>query len=85
VHHLKGDQKAVLFQRIQAVLRPGGRFLLADVVVPERPEDAMTPLSPDYDHPSTLPELLGWLQAAGFSPTLIWKRRDLAVIAADDS
>jgi tRNA (cmo5U34)-methyltransferase len=85
VHHLKGDHKAELFQRVHWVLRPNGRFVLADVVVPEDPEDAITPLSPDYDHPSTLPEQLRWLQAAGFSPTLIWKRRDLAVIAADHS
>jgi tRNA (cmo5U34)-methyltransferase len=83
VHHLKGNHKAELFQRVHRVLRPGGRFLLADVVIPERPEDAITPLSPDYDHPSTLPELLGWLHAAGFSPTLIWGPRDLAVITAD--
>ena len=83
VHHLDGDHKAKLFQRVHSLLRPGGRFVLADVVVPEHPEDAITPLSPDYDHPSTLGEQLDWLRAVGLSPSVIWKRRDLAVIAAD--
>ena len=83
VHHLEGDAKADLFQRVHSLLRPGGRFVLADVVVPESPGEAITPLSPDYDHPSTLPEQLDWLQAAGLSTSVVWKRRDLAVIAAD--
>ncbi len=83
VHHLQADEKAKLFQRVHSLLRPDGRFVLADVVVPEFPEDAITPLSPDYDHPSTLAEQLGWLQAVGLSASVIWKRRDLAIIAAD--
>ena len=83
VHHLEGDAKADLFQRVHSLLRPGGRFVLADVVVPEYPEDAVTPLSPNYDDPSAVSEQLDWLQAASLSPTVIWKRRDLAVIAAD--
>ncbi len=83
VHHLPADGKAGLFERVHSVLRPGGRFVLADVVVPECPEDAVTPLSQDYDDPSALAEQLDWLQAAGLVASVIWKRRDLAVIAAD--
>ncbi|MCA1677861.1 MAG: class I SAM-dependent methyltransferase, partial [Actinobacteria bacterium] len=31
VHHLEADDKAKLFQRVNSLLRPGGRFVLADV------------------------------------------------------
>jgi tRNA (cmo5U34)-methyltransferase len=83
VHHLKGQAKAGLFGRVEAVLRPGGRFVLADVVVPERPEDATTPISPDYDHPSSVADQLRWLSAAGLSATASWQHGDLAVMVAD--
>ncbi len=36
VHHLDGAGKRDLFRRVAGVLRPGGRFVLGDVVVPER-------------------------------------------------
>ena len=77
------EAKARLFERVHSLLRPGGRFVLADVVVPECPEEAIAPLSPDYDYPSALPEQLDWLRAARLFPSVIWKHRDLAVIAAD--
>ncbi len=83
VHHLKGAAKRELFGRVQAALRPGGRFVLADVVVPERAEDVITPIDAEYDHPSTVAEQLGWLAAVGFSGSLTWERRDLAVMVAD--
>jgi tRNA (cmo5U34)-methyltransferase len=56
--------------------------VLGDVVVPERAEDAITPISPDYDHPSSVAEQLRWLTAAGFSASPSWVRGDLAVIVA---
>jgi tRNA (cmo5U34)-methyltransferase len=83
VHHLEGEDKAELFARVAAVLRPGGRFVVGDVVVPRRPEDAITPISPDYDFPSTVADQVRWLERAGFSATPTWQHRDLAVIAAD--
>ena len=83
VHHLAGDRKAELFGRIHAVLRRGGRLVLADVVVPEDPQDAVTPLSPDYDHPSSIAEHLAWLERAGFAARVVWKARDLAVFSGD--
>lgn len=82
VHHLDGPGKADLFARVAAVLVPGGRFVLADVVVPDDPADAVTPLSPDYDLPSRVDEQLAWLRDAGLEPSLAWVERDLAVIAA---
>jgi len=79
VHHLQGPEKADLFRRVRAVLAPGGRFVLADVVVPEDESERSTPLS-DVDFPSTVAEQLGWLQDAGFAASVTWAQRDLAVL-----
>ncbi len=38
VHHLDGAGKRDLFARVAGVLRPGGRFVLGDVVVPRAGE-----------------------------------------------
>jgi tRNA (cmo5U34)-methyltransferase len=83
VHHLDSAGKANLFRRIGDVISPGGRFVLGDVVVPERPEDAVTQLSPGFDLPDRVEDQLQWLDEAGFSPRLVWSQRDLAVVAAD--
>ncbi len=83
VHYLDREGKAGLFRRVVGALRPGGRFVLADVVVPERPEDAVTPLSDGYDFPDRTDELLAWLRDAGFEPRVAWAWRDLAVITGD--
>jgi tRNA threonylcarbamoyl adenosine modification protein (Sua5/YciO/YrdC/YwlC family) len=83
VHHLGGRQKASLFERIRAVLRPGGRFVLADVVMPDDPADATIPLTPGFDRPSPLADQLRWLADAGFDARVSWAARDLAVVAAD--
>jgi hypothetical protein len=34
-----------LFAQIKQELAPSGRFVMADVVVPDSPDDAVTPLS----------------------------------------
>jgi tRNA threonylcarbamoyl adenosine modification protein (Sua5/YciO/YrdC/YwlC family) len=83
VHHLRGPEKRSLFERVREVLEPGGRFVLADVVVPVDPGDAVTSLSPGFDHPSTLDEQLQWLGAAGLDARVTWQHRDLAVVVAD--
>jgi len=83
VHHLDAAQKADLFRRVAKRLTPGGRFVLADVVLPDDPRDAVTPLNPAYDTPSGTAEQLGWLRHAGFAAYVTWKRRDLAVFVAD--
>jgi tRNA (cmo5U34)-methyltransferase len=82
VHHLDGPGKADLFQRVRRVLRPEGRFVLADVVVPDDPADAVVPLSPAYDLPDTAADQLAWLDGAGFAARVTWQLRDLAVFAA---
>ena len=83
VHHLDGPAKAALFARVAAVLAPGGRFAMADVIVPEDPADVVTPLDAGFDLPDTVPELLGWLGAAGLSARVAWQGRDLAVLVGD--
>lgn len=84
VHHLDGDAKRRLFARVHQALADGGRFVLADVIVPEDPADARIDLEPGFDQPSLLVELVGWLQETGFrSVDVVWRRADLAVIVAD--
>jgi tRNA (cmo5U34)-methyltransferase len=82
VHHLDAAGKADLFRRVAAALEPGGRFVLADVVVPERSEDAVIPCTPGFDLPDSVPDQLAWLEAAGLEPRVAWAQRDLAVIPA---
>ena len=82
VHHLDAAGKRDLFGRIAAALKPGGRFVLGDVVVPERPEDAQIEIDWVVDLPDTVDHQLEWLEAAGFEPEVVWSHRDLAVIRA---
>jgi tRNA (cmo5U34)-methyltransferase len=83
VHHLDGAGKRDLFARVRETLRPGGRFVLADVVVPEDPADAVTPLTDGFDLPDRVEDQLGWLAESGFEAAVTWLAGDLAVIAAD--
>jgi len=85
VHHLDGSGKAELFKRVARQLAPGGRFVLGDVVVPEDPSDALTPIDRDYDTPSSIAEQLVWLTAAGLHGQLLWTHRDLAVLVGERS
>jgi tRNA (cmo5U34)-methyltransferase len=48
VHHLTAEAKADLFRRAAEALSPAGRFVLGDVVVPARPEDAVIPLEEGF-------------------------------------
>jgi len=83
VHHLDGPGKADLFARVAARLRPGGRFVLGDVVVPDDPADLVTPIDGAYDQPNTIDDQVRWLAAAGLDAKVVWTRQDLAVIVAD--
>ena len=82
VHHLDGAGKRDLFGRVAAVLADGGRFVLADVIVPEDPADAVTPCTPGYDLPDRLDDQLRWLGEVGFEAEPTWVRGDLAVVRA---
>jgi tRNA (cmo5U34)-methyltransferase len=84
VHHLDGPGKADLFARVAAVLAPGGRFVLGDVIVPEDPADVVTPIDDGgYDKPDRVDDQLAWLRDAGLEPQVTWLAGDLAVMAAD--
>lgn len=83
IHHLEAPQKADLIARIAAVLAPGGRFAMADVIVPDDPADVVTPLDPGFDLPEPVPDLLRWMGDAGLRARVSWQARDLAVLAAD--
>jgi tRNA (cmo5U34)-methyltransferase len=82
VHHLAPAEKRDLFARVVAVLRSGGLFVLADVVVPEHPEDVVTPIEAGYDLPDGLEDQLAWLREAGLVPEVVWAVGDLAVVRA---
>lgn len=83
VHHLPSDGKADLFERVLAALRPGGRFVLGDVVVPLAPVSEPVPLEAGLDQPDTVAAQLAWLHDAGFTASVIYESGDLAVLRAD--
>lgn len=73
VHHLTDEQKQDLFRRIRETSRA---MVIGDVVaVPEA--ERRTPLTPDFDRPCTLEQLVEW---SGGEPT--WSDGDLAVVSA---
>jgi len=80
IHHLSPAEKRGLFGRVRAVLVPGGRFVLGDVIVPINPTDATIALTAGFDRPDTLSELIVWLAEAGFEASVDWTHQDLAVL-----
>jgi tRNA (cmo5U34)-methyltransferase len=83
VHHLDAAEKRDLFGRVAEVLALGGRFVLGDVVVPERAEDALIELTEGFDLPDRVDDQLAWLEAVELAPRVVWSQGDLAVIAGD--
>jgi tRNA (cmo5U34)-methyltransferase len=83
VHHLDGPGKADLFRRVASVVVPGGRMVIGDVVVPDDPADAVTPIDGEYDKPSSAAEQLWWLCEAGFRARIAWAEADPAVLVGD--
>ena len=79
VHHLDADGKRDLFERVARVT---DLFVLGDVVVPERPEDAVIEIDGVYDVPSSVAEQLAWLDEAGFDAEATYVRPDLALFLA---
>jgi tRNA (cmo5U34)-methyltransferase len=85
VHHLDGAGKRDLFGRVHTALRPGGRFVLADVVVPENEADQQIEIDWVMDLPDRLDDQLEWLRDAGFDAEPVWTFKDLAVVSATPS
>ena len=82
VHHLDAAAKRDLFRRVASVLRPAGRFVLGDVIVPDRPEDARVEIDNVVDVPDRLDDQLAWLRDARLSVDVPWLEHDLAVVVA---
>jgi tRNA (cmo5U34)-methyltransferase len=80
VHHLDAAGKRDLFVRVSQALAARGSFVLGDVVIAD---EAVTPITPDFDRPERVDDLISWLADAGFAPRVTWSWKDLAVIAAD--
>jgi tRNA (cmo5U34)-methyltransferase len=79
VHHLDGDGKRDLFTRVAQLSH---NFVMGDVIVPDRPEEAVIEIDGVYDRPSSVAEQLKWLDEAGFTTTVTQIRTDLAVFTA---
>jgi tRNA (cmo5U34)-methyltransferase len=75
VHHLTGDAKRDLFTRVAQV---SDNFVLGDVVIPAKPEDAAIYIDWKYDLPSSVPDQLEWLREAGFDAQVTLVHGDLA-------
>jgi tRNA (cmo5U34)-methyltransferase len=82
VHHLDRAGKGELAARVRAVLVPGGRFVLGDVIVPDDPADAVTPLGRTLDRPERLPDLVAALRQGGLAASVSWAWNDLVVLVA---
>jgi tRNA (cmo5U34)-methyltransferase len=82
IHHLDSDGKAELFRRIRACLTPSGRFLMADVIVPDAAVTNPAPLDPTVDKPDRLDDLVVSLGRAGLQSEVRWAEQDLVVVAA---
>ena len=82
VHHLDGAGKRDLFARVAAALRPDGRFVLGDLVVPRAGEEGPIFVDWEMDLPDSVADQLEWLRDAGFDATATDVRADLAVLHA---
>ncbi|HUJ92412.1 MAG TPA: class I SAM-dependent methyltransferase [Gaiellaceae bacterium] len=82
VHHLDGAGKRDLFARVAAALRPDGRFVLGDLVVPRAGEEGPIFVDWEMDLPDPVADQLEWLRDAGFDATATDVRADLAVLHA---
>jgi tRNA (cmo5U34)-methyltransferase len=68
---------------VAEVLRPSGRFVLCDVVIPEQPVAAPVPLEAGVDLPDTARDQLRWLADAGFDASVVLAEGDVAILQAD--
>jgi tRNA (cmo5U34)-methyltransferase len=82
VHHLDGAGKRALFAGVAGLLRPGGVFVLGDVVVPVAGREGPIFIDWEMDKPDSVEDQLEWLRAAGFEAEAASVRVDLAVFRA---
>lgn len=82
VHHLDGPHKRDLFSRVARALRPGGSFVLGDVVVPADGEPGPIEIDWEIDLPDSVDDQLAWLGEAGFVAEATSVRVDIALFEA---
>ena len=56
---------------------------MADVVIPDDPDNVVTPIDGTYDKPSRVDEQLRWLEETGLRAEVRWSHKDLVVLVAD--
>lgn len=83
IHHLDAAAKAQLFRRVAKSLTHSGTFVIGDVVLPDDPADAVTPISLEDDRPERTSDLVTWISDGGLSPRVAWSWRDLVVIVSE--
>jgi tRNA (cmo5U34)-methyltransferase len=81
-HHLDGPGKRDLFSRVAGALRPGGLFVLGDVVVPAAGQEGPIEIDWVMDKPDSVEDQLAWLREVGFDAEATSVRVDLAVLRA---
>ncbi|HEY3577150.1 MAG TPA: class I SAM-dependent methyltransferase [Gaiellaceae bacterium] len=82
VHHLDGAGKRDLFARVARELRPGGLFVLGDVVVPADGTEGPIHIDWEMDVPDSAADQLAWLRQVGFEAEVSSVGIDLAVFRA---
>ena len=85
IHHLESTAKADLFKRVAVVLRPRGRFVLCDVVVPTAPVTVPVPIEEGVDLPDSVADQARWLTEAGLDASVVFAEADLAILRAERS
>jgi tRNA (cmo5U34)-methyltransferase len=83
IHHLASAAKADVFNRVAGALRPHGRFVLCDVVVPTGPVTEPIPIEEGVDLPDSAADQVAWLADAGLRPSVVFGEGDVAILRAD--
>jgi tRNA (cmo5U34)-methyltransferase len=82
IHHLDAVEKASLFRRVKEVMSPEGRFVMLDVAVPTELVASPIRLEEGVDKPSSVAEMLQWMDEAGLRSEIVYGKDDLAILKA---
>lgn len=79
-HHLTGEQKLLAMKEMTRVLKPHGRICIADVMITSRADEEALQHADGYY--AILPELIEWLETAGYVTKTQRIRQNLHVVYA---
>ena len=65
------------------MLRPAGRFVLCDVIVPENDVATPIPLEEGVDLPDTVHDQLRWLADVDLDASVVFVEDDVAILRAE--